>query len=488
MELLELNLKGYGKFTNHKITFTPGINVIYGGNETGKSTVHSFICAMFFGLSRGRGRAAALDEYQLRRPWDSPGNFLGSMRFSQDGKQYRIDRCFDQSAPSFSLVCETEARESGDPQAELDELLCGLSEAAFVNSVFIPQMHCETGETLAEELRRYMLNSSTSLDREVDVSRALQILRKKKKEREQEKKKEDAALEEEIAEKQRQADTLREEIDLLRFGGGAASPKEPEEARTKRERTEKQGRSPGLSSGMSRLLTGMLAAAGILSAAGIFLADEIAACVFLGFLTVLFGTMAIGVHALFSPDREEEEDGFSGEQEAAQEIAERESACKNVQEELEQLYQKHSAPERDTEIEALGLAIDRICEISSGIFQTNGGALNEAASGILAEITCGRYTRIVMDETGEVRIHTPSRVLGLRQVSEGTMQQIYFALRMASGELFCKGTRFPVILDEPFAMYDEERLKAALSWLKKSGRQVILFTCQRREQEILEQL
>ena len=44
------------------------------------------------------------------------------------------------------------------------------------------------------------------------------------------------------------------------------------------------------------------------------------------------------------------------------------------------------------------------------------------------------------------------------------------------------------ILDETFAMYDETRLEAALRWLKNSGRQVILFTCQKREIEVLKRL
>ena len=69
MEILELNLKHFGKFQEHKMELHPGINIIYGGNETGKSTIHSFIRAMFFGIERGRGKAGRKDEYQLRQPW-----------------------------------------------------------------------------------------------------------------------------------------------------------------------------------------------------------------------------------------------------------------------------------------------------------------------------------------------------------------------------------------------------------------------------------
>ncbi len=498
MEILDLNLKGYGKFSNHKIAFTPGINVITGGNETGKTTIHSFICAMLFGLNRGRGRAASQDEYQLRRPWDSPGNFLGSMRFSQDGKVYRIDRCFDHNGKPLSLVNETDAQEFSDPQGKLDELLGGLSETAFVNSVYIPQMQIPPGEALAEELRRFMINTSTSMDEGVDVSAALSDLRRKKKDREQELKKDDAALQEEIARKQGEADTLRGEIELLRsqntqgkkelttIGSADWYGGEPDEEKPVRGNTSK-----GLSDGMRRLLIGMLALAALLCAAGIFLAESMMFGIFFGILAVLFGTLAFAVHTLFSPDYEEEEEEESEDEEKQDlksELADKEAAYKNKQEDLEVLYQRHAETEQDTETEALNLAIERICDISSGIFKTNGGALNETASRILEEITQGKYNRITIDDTAQVRIHTPDRVLGIREVSGGTMQQIYFAVRIAAGDLFCGENRFPVILDETFAMYDDERLRSTLAWLKKSGRQVILFSCQIREREILKQL
>ena len=181
MEIVELILKHYGKFENHRMTMQPGINIIYGGNETGKTTIHSFIRSMFFGLNRGRGKAAKTDEYQVRQPWDAPGAFLGSMRIRENGEIYRIDRCFDRSAAPLQVTCETRAQESANPQEDLNALLGGISEDAFVNTVFVRQAQCETDETLAEELRRYMVNSDRTMDGSLDVTQALQVLRRKKK-------------------------------------------------------------------------------------------------------------------------------------------------------------------------------------------------------------------------------------------------------------------------------------------------------------------
>ncbi len=528
MEIQELLIGKYGKFSDYHMTFRPGINIIYGGNETGKTTIHSYIKAMLFGLNRGRGRAARMDEYQIRQPWDSPGAFYGSMRIRENGDIYRIDRRFERGGKPLELICETRNLESGHPQEDLEALLGGMSETAFVNSVFISQMHCETDEALAQELRRYMLNSDSSMDGEIDVTKALQSLRKKKKQLELQQKKEEEELEKKIAQKQEKADALHRELDFLQqqaayYSGGTSYGGQPEaggrggasqwgelpEATGEDERT--------VAPWMRRLLCAMLVIAGVLTMGGAFLSEGTTLRVFLGIMTALFWMMAFGVHLLFAPESgsySDEEpgdaDGSQGDRpecppELQKDIQSRRESLRKIEEELEILYRQHAAwqggnsaaaetPDLLMEIEALTLAIDRICEVSDRIYQTNGGRLNEIASGILEQITCGRYNRIVMDDTAEVRIHTPSRVLGLNQVSSGTMQQIYFALRMAAGELFMENssnphrTSLPVLLDETFAMYDDRRLEETLRWLKKSGRQVILFTCQSREHEILNRL
>ena len=42
MKITELILKNFGKFTNKQILLTDGINIIYGENESGKTTLHTF--------------------------------------------------------------------------------------------------------------------------------------------------------------------------------------------------------------------------------------------------------------------------------------------------------------------------------------------------------------------------------------------------------------------------------------------------------------
>ena len=56
---------------------------------------------------------------------------------------------------------------------------------------------------------------------------------------------------------------------------------------------------------------------------------------------------------------------------------------------------------------------------------------------------------------------------------------------MAAAELLGE-EELPVILDDMFVFYDEKRLKSALKWLSDTKKQAIIFTCQKREAEIME--
>lgn len=187
--------------------------------------------------------------------------------------------------------------------------------------------------------------------------------------------------------------------------------------------------------------------------------------------------------------RLEQERRLGRQQERTLRQEEQSLRARYLREEQEALFQEREALSAyDRQIEAVELAMMRIREVSQQIYRETGTGFGDQASEILEQLTEGRYSHIALDEKMQVKINTPSKLLDLNQVSFGTMNQIYFALRMAAGKLLAGGAQLPVILDEAFAMYDEERLEAALRWLNESGRQVILFTCQRREKEILDRI
>ena len=123
-------------------------------------------------------------------------------------------------------------------------------------------------------------------------------------------------------------------------------------------------------------------------------------------------------------------------------------------------------------------------ELSGTMRRRIGRRLQSRTESILSEITEDKYSRITMDEDLKVTLYEWDRPVSLYQLSRGTVEQVYFALRMAVGEVLCE-ERMPVLLDDVFAMYDEKRLKDTLKWLNHRVGQVLIFTCHRREAQML---
>ena len=111
MRLLELHIDGFGKFHDRTISFNDGINIIYGKNEAGKSTLHTFIRGILFGIERGRGRAAKNDLYTKYEPWENSGTYEGWLRLEKDGTIYRIERRFRKENKSLKIINETKGLE-----------------------------------------------------------------------------------------------------------------------------------------------------------------------------------------------------------------------------------------------------------------------------------------------------------------------------------------------------------------------------------------
>ena len=76
---------------------------------------------------------------------------------------------------------------------------------------------------------------------------------------------------------------------------------------------------------------------------------------------------------------------------------------------------------------------------------------NSRCQKTLSSLTNGRYLQVNMDENLRIGLHTADEYVPLEQVSRGTIEQAYFALRMAAMDVLCGEEELPVILDESFA-------------------------------------
>lgn len=142
---------------------------------------------------------------------------------------------------------------------------------------------------------------------------------------------------------------------------------------------------------------------------------------------------------------------------------------------------------------ALDIAMEVLAEASVDIQRNYSPCLNEAMGSIMNKITNGRYKDIMADDSLRLNVQPPDiaeRVIP-EQLSSGTADQIYFALRLATVMLIEKdGETMPLFLDDPFVQYDEERTKNALILLNNESdkRQIILFTCKEREVELVQKV
>lgn len=106
---------------------------------------------------------------------------------------------------------------------------------------------------------------------------------------------------------------------------------------------------------------------------------------------------------------------------------------------------------------------------------------NKKVSKMIEIFSDGKYKNVSITDGINVELENGQRVEASK-LSVGTIEQIYLALRLSiinelSEELF------PIILDEPFAYSDKDRMSDMMQFLAKVDNQVIVLTCTNREKE-----
>lgn len=494
MIINELNLKNYGRFEDKRIELQEGINIIYGENESGKSTIHTFIQSIFFGMKRLRGRASKTDSYIRFAPWKNPVWYEGSVVFTCGNKRFRLERNFGKKAEDAVLYCETDGELLSVADGDLHMLLGNISESVYQNTVSVGQAKSRTEDGLYRELRDYLSDFQGAGDMQFVPEKALEILKEKRKMQE---KKEQAIL----LEKQKEEEKLefrlsyeKEEIAGLKVKITEAETEisrifgEQEDERRKEKEPVKKERGIWL-----RLFFAVLVLCSTVSA--VF---EKISWLFPTTLLIL----AIVSEAVIRwriqrlkkeiPEEESEIPECLNKLKAQKKVLlasleERKTRVCNLQEELEEVSADNErVTEVRREIRAITAASDMIREISEKMQGQAGRILKEKMSEMIRSMTDGKYRQVLMDSDFNIRLDTGDRILELYQVSHGTQEQVYLALRMACQEILCEEEELPVIFDETFAMYDDKRLLQTLKWISKRRGQVILFSCNSREIEALQ--
>ena len=143
--------------------------------------------------------------------------------------------------------------------------------------------------------------------------------------------------------------------------------------------------------------------------------------------------------------------------------------------------------ERQEYYDALQLALRVMQESADELRQNFGPKLSQRTAEIFAKLTKNRYRNVVVTKDFSVSVLAEDDVYyhDGGYLSNGTIDQVYFALRLAIVELLAgnENRHLPMMLDDIFEQYDEGRTEDGLDFLSEytaAGReQVIFFTCHR---------
>ena len=511
MRIKRLVLLDFGKFHQKEVVLSPGLNIVTGANESGKTTLRRFIRSMFYGLERERGIKARKDDYTRYKPWEY-GRYQGILEFEAAGETYRLFRNFLTTEKEVHLTNMKTGKEILQPMEFLQEQ--GLvSESVYINTFWIGN-NCMTEDSLAGELRDYLANLAYSGGSGLNLQKSLSWLAAERKEvlRRIPEEELEACMEWEW-----KREPLKEQLSRI---------KNTMEGNLRRQRElegiikVKKGMSEEMSADRRQaeleekqkytgewLLTVFVMVAVLLAGSSFFLPFFLlkqVVCLF-GVLFFLLG-IGIGIPKIKKGTAaQKQKEDFTVQlenmsiqlNEAYQELTQLLPLMeqeKLLQEQLEDQMQhcltvgerykelKRKKQELLTEADALLLAANTLTQLSVELYEEFGTRFAIALSEYAKAFTDHSYETLTADEELTLRAITGERNVEISEVSFGTGEQFYLALRFAAADVFDPEKKNPIILDDSFAAFDNQRLESAILALSRCKRQVLLLSSTGREE------
>lgn len=537
MYIKKLLLQHFGKYNNREIELQPGLNLIYGPNEAGKTTLKDFIIGMFYGIERQRGIASRTDEYMRHEPLDGSG-YAGVMELQTEDEAYTIERNFRKDQKTLHIYQEGTGRElqTGGSQS-LYGTLTDLDKNGYLNTLCISSTGAAYKQELQEQLRQYLMNVNTTRTGNLNIKDANAYLNSRKKALNQKglenelqalsKRLTDVKLEETLQELNRERQEVEEKLIAVTqtvtekpvkqeqtAGKSVHSGSEGRKSRRQERTTFNQNMNPQWRQiiNMIKLLLGF----GLVALVFVLVFILPISMHYKGWLCVIIVTVAL-VLWFMSRHRSRTERPTEGQAEPeetqpSEPVEKSEDSALKVlsysnqltdiqvrendalrefakQQELQQRYDeiRRSIEEAEFEAAAIDLAAATIQELSGSIFDQYGSDINAQVSELVSKITNGAYTDVKLDEQLKIKVRRQGQYIGAEHLSTGTLEQIYLAVRLAvADEISTSG--MPVILDDIFGPYDDARLEAVLNCLAeyKGTEQILLFTASDRLADILD--
>ena len=533
MKIDKLHLQDFGQFHDKDITLAPGMNIICGANEAGKTTTKDFIVGMLYGME-DPSDTTGFAGYEKRKPINGEA-YAGSMEVKTEQGEFLVERNFLRAQKSLAVKDLDTGREITPQNPDtLVGTLIQTDKSTYMNTLCVGQMELATDRAIADKLNDYIVNMASTRAGDVDAVHAIDELRQKKQEfsnKELEEKEQELTAKlqldrdfdaeiEAVREEYKQVEASKgkkkeEKLQFTPIKKPSVEEEEPEEAETEPEEEEPlTGRDKDL-----KMLQQMGNRSILDNAFVILFIGLLIIALFVGIAYVIpinipqlkMGIMGFGILLVvvtmiqvFSRraklyrllEEMEIEQGFEdAKAEAAvsrteddaewtQKLAALRSKEENIIEqrkeqetylvEINKLKEQIAA--NNVENAALDLAIRTIQDLSEEIYDSFGSVLNEQVSALVRRITNDKYTEVRIDDQLKVMVKSGNSYISMDYLSTGTIEQIYLALRLSIANVLI-AEDLPIIIDDIFVTYDYQRLYDTLSCLNEYlNRQIILFT------------
>lgn len=183
MIIKKVNIIVFGGLKDKIISFDKGMNIVYGENEAGKSTIQAFIKIWLYGMSNYKGKDYKQNERLKYMP--STGETIsGELYVEFKNKEYIIRRTFGKSKKEdTSSVIDAITGEEIKyiSKEEPGKYFFNINRATFINTLFIGQLGVEVRKDKEEEIIDKIANSIGIDDGQVSADVALTKLNKYKK-------------------------------------------------------------------------------------------------------------------------------------------------------------------------------------------------------------------------------------------------------------------------------------------------------------------
>ncbi|SCJ90352.1 chromosome segregation protein [uncultured Clostridium sp.] len=174
MIIRKVNIIAFGGLKNKIVEFDNGINVVYGENETGKSTIQAFIKIWLYGFNNSRGKDLKVNE-RLRYMPSFDEKIKGELFIEFEDKTYIIKRTFGKTKKEDTSVIINSV--TGDEVNEINleepgKYFLNINRSTFTKTLFINQLGSEINKDKDEEIIDKVLNSVGVSEGDVTVDKA----------------------------------------------------------------------------------------------------------------------------------------------------------------------------------------------------------------------------------------------------------------------------------------------------------------------------